>query len=336
MKKIIFLIFFINYCSTFLYSDYILKKKNYTAFYNNQRKLYKIEIDSNNDGKIDTIKLLKNNKIYLVLKDENFDGFFETKIFLKNKKVVKIEKDENKDNKPDVIYLYKNNKIYEIKKDKDNDGNFDYFEFYKNGHLMKKIDNDKTIEFIGKNYIKITKKNGDILFYKNGMISKAIINNGTRIIEYKKGKKFSEKIDLNKDGFFEVEIRESTKYFYKKNCKRPIKIEKKSDIYFDNNCNGVYEKIKKDNKILIDKNEDKFPEKVWILNSKGKVVKYKEDKNFDHKYDFYTYYKNGSISKIEIDSNYDGKIDIWKIYKNGNLIKVKKDLNFDGKIDIEE
>ncbi len=322
-----------------LFADYILKKGNFILHYNENKILYRIDEDRNHDGKIDIKKFLKDKKVYKIEEDNNFDGFFETTIFLKNNLISKIEIDKNKDGRPDIITFYKKNKIFQRKIDKNYDGKFEIIEYFKNNKIIKKITPNEKIKFLNKTTI-ITKKNGDMLIYKNNILRKAIIDKGKKILIYnKKGKLIEERIDENRDGFFEKIIKNNEEYFYKKNCKKPFKIESKNLILYDKNCNGIFEKkivFQKEHEFLYkDTDENRIYEKLWIFNGKN-LIEFKEDKNQDGKFDYYVEYKNKKISEIKIDRNFDGRIDEWKFYKNGKLVKTEIDLNFDGKIDIEE
>jgi len=63
------------------------------------------EVDTDYDGKVDTLKWLLPNELYaLAQTDSDKDGYFETTSYYNYKKsIVRMEKDTNKDGKPDQI-----------------------------------------------------------------------------------------------------------------------------------------------------------------------------------------------------------------------------------------
>ncbi len=368
LKKFLFLIFI--FISSNLYSDNIVRHNEKSAFYDEKGKLYKIEEDSNKDGKIDIIKLLKDGAIYQVVQDKDFDNFFETTIFMDKGKVVKVTLDLNKDKSIDKEILYKDGYVESVKIDDNFDGKFDKFQYFDGDKIVKQVEKDKITYFLPDNRKRVVQGDSEF-FYFNDTIIKAVVYKNRKIfrtvnfkngikdseeidvnldgavdrkLNYKKGEIFKEIVDSNFDGFFEVAISYEHGNIvkdekYTKSCKYPIQVKIGETISFDSNCNGIFEKrvtskgeIKE---VAVDKDEDKILDS--ILEYKGKeLLSSKEDTNKDNKFDLFIKYKGGKVIKIEKDSNFDTQIDIVEIYKDGKLLTRKKDLDFDGKFDFEE
>ncbi|MBE7411751.1 MAG: hypothetical protein L6Q54_04990 [Leptospiraceae bacterium] len=99
------------------------------------------EVDTDYDGKVDTIKWLLPNDFYaLAQSDTDRDGYFETTSYYSFKKnIVRKEKDTNKDGKPDVILWETRGEI-----DTDFDSTPDKFVIAKSNLELEEIVKDKT------------------------------------------------------------------------------------------------------------------------------------------------------------------------------------------------
>ncbi len=341
----------------------VIKRDRLKAFYNDRGELFKIEIDTNGDGKTDLVKLVKNGKVYEVKRDSDHNGSFDSTIYFKHGRVVRIEKDTNNDGRPDVFLYFRHGKLIEKKEDRNHDRKIDYvLDKKNNGIAIEKIDTNHDERFDIVNYyrhrrlFKCFKDGKEIVYnskglpvsvsdgsakyiYKNGKLEKAILNG--MVVLYRDDKKSEEKIDSNNDGKFDTFV------FFKKG--KILKIEK--DRNFDGKVDLVELNPGKDKTIEIDRNFDGFFE-AKLLFEGGKLEKkefFKEgcklpvrierddeilfDSNCDGKFE--------KVEKIEpnrievlVDKNEDGKFEGEFVYtKDHRLVEVMKDENHDGRFD---
>ncbi len=75
---------------------------------------------------------------------------------------------------------------------------------------------------------------------------------------------------------------------------------------------------------------DRKADGEWTYKN-GIIVKYREDRNHDGKWDDWSYYDaHGELTRAEEDNNFDGKPDADFKYKNGDLVSFEKDTDFNG------
>ncbi len=332
-------------------------------------KLTRIERDTDNDRKMDSIDHIEADKrvrqerldkdghttqvsyfdaaeqLREIRKDSTGDLRFDTVYHFTDGVLTSSTKDSDANGKPNIWCTYRNQLPVEQRIDEDEDGIMDRILFFDAAGELEKM----LKEPLGTDRYKVT------LHFKNNAVQsqhKDADGDGKAddITLFQNEQPVEQKKDTNFDGRFDVVTR-----FVKGVCKTQEKDtnhDGQPDFFAEFDDKGLLLKTREDTRgdgkddrirhyragnlyrVEHDHDGDDFFETVSLFE-KGKMVQNLIDRNKDGQPDVTILFDEKEEKKSLVsDSNLDGRIDTWQYYAANQLTRFEKDENGDGRPDI--
>ena len=330
------------------------------AHLNDAGDLVLLEIDTDQDGRTDTLQRYRNGEVVQIERDTDGNPGMDERDYRFQGRLVKREKLNPKGRTAAVMTFDDRERIEEWRRDTTGDGRLDTTASYKAGMLQQMIldtDGDgrpNTRRRYRKGRIHIEEQEFDrgggpavvIEFADGEPVTERQDSNGDGtfdiLIQWKKGDPVSREEDTDHDGQMDrftefddrgrpVLMRESAG-----TAGEPVRISR-----YQNGSLMTVEEISPDRSVLtrfredepvdqeVDEDRDGRPEQTIVFDQ-GTIQKEAFDTNRDGQPDTWRYYEAGLLIRTEEDRNHDGTADAERIYRGRALVRSNLDEDGDG------
>jgi len=291
------------------------------AIYNDAGVILKVESDKDQDGFFESLQTYQEGKIVRIERDTDNDRKTDSIDHLENEKRTSQERLDSKGNPVQVCFFDETDQITLMKKDTTGDGKFDTIYHFNAGILLDSArdtnGNEKSNVFCTyKNQLPVEQEIDDnedgvmdrvLLFNAEGELEKMYkepFANGKYKVTgfFEKGEIITQERDANED----AKPDDITRF------KKGVPFEQEKDTNFDGKTDYYVD-----------------------FDDKGEIQKTREDTNENGKTDRIRYFRAGSLYRIEQDGNDDGFFETVSVVENNKIIKNIIDKNQDGKADME-
>jgi antitoxin component YwqK of YwqJK toxin-antitoxin module len=314
------------------------------VIYDRSGTIMRIEMDENQDGFFEKRQIYKNGALVRIERDTNNNQKWDSIDFFENEKRTHQERYDPEGNLTQISFFDGKQQITRIKRDTTGDRQFDTIFHFENGSLVSST-KDMTANGVVNawttyvNELPVTQKIDDnengtmdrILFFDGkGRLEKMFTDPFGKdryktVIHFKSGEIHTRHQDMNQDG------KDDDITWFENGL--PVKREQ------DNNFDGRFDIITRFANGVVrtqekDTNYDGTPDFFADFDEKGQIAQAREDTTHNGHIDRIRHFRSGTLYKIELDTTGDLFFDTVSLMENDRMVKRMIDKNRNGTPDV--